>query len=248
VSPAADAAAPAPTPRPTAPLPLARDWESRLLKTPIDAHVAAAHSHCELDRDDLNADALLIGASGGADADADWAAQRALRLRLMSDAVREAVAASWPTGRLPDDKVRGLVERFFGAPQVADGAPESVRDAAETAHRALAILLRVSTGRAVSDLLRLASPYALTDNSLVTAARRLYRRPPPLPGAGGAEGGGAAVAGSGAGAGAPLASGRTAMQSLALAPFIEGPSGFTIPPVEDSMSIGETGAAMFALG
>ena len=217
--------------------PLARDWESRLLATPVDAHVAAARAHCELDRDDLNADALRLGgvAAGSASA-ADWAEQQALQLRVMSDAVREAVAASWPTGRLADDKVRATVERFFGAPRAPEGASEAAVDAAEASHRGLAILLRVSTGRVVSDLLRLPSPYALTDSALVTAARRLYRRPL-LPAA--ASVGGGPVGGVAAG---PLGSGRTALQSIALAPFIEGPSGFTIPVVEDAVSIGETGA------
>ena len=246
-------------------LPLVRNWEQKLLQNSIEKHIRAAREHCEMDRDDLNASPSSLSTSQlDPKAVAERESQLNLRMVLMSDAVRESVQLSWPSGKLTDDKVKSLIEKFYGPPATPEGSSEAELDAAQTSHRELAFLLRIATARTVADVLKLSNPYALVDNALITTARRLRRRVSIYTASGGPLSSSSSSSSSAAAAAAPsnssessdassisasrppqsapLATGKTAAISMALAPQIQGPMGFTIPAVENAISVGEVGS------
>lgn len=235
-------------------LPLVRNWEQKMLKNSIEKHIREAREHCEMDRDDLNASpSSLSTAYLDSAAVAERESQLNLRMVLMSDAVRESVQLSWPSGKLTDDKIKSLIEKFYGPPATPEGSSEAELDAAQTSHRELAFLLRIATARTVADLLKLSNPYALVDNALVTSARRLRRRVSIYTATGGPSSSSSAASNVSESSeipsvsaarplSAPLATGKTAAISMALAPQIQGPMGFTIPTVENAISVGEVGS------
>lgn len=233
-------------------LPLARNWEQKMLQQSIEQHIIASRKHCEMDRDDLNATpSSLSSVQIDSAALAERESQLNLRLVLMSDAVRDGVQLAWPSGKLTDDKVKSLIEKFYGPPATPEGSSEAEIDAAQTSHRELAILLRIATARTVADVLRLSNPYAFVDNALITTARRLRRRvsiytaarAPLTTGSSNSTAASTTVDNAAAKQiTAPLPTGKTAAISMTLATQIQGPMGFTIPAVENAISIGEVGS------